>query len=92
MAIVMTSLMAILVLVFAALAVNGAPATLHWFGNATATNVPGWLVLALGCIVLAVAAWQLEVLMRPGIAKLFRHSSSFRSRNEPFCGTIGRHD
>ncbi len=94
LAIVATSFFAILVLVFAALVINGAPASMDWFGNPT-TDVPGWLVLLGGTVVLAIAAWQLEVLLRPSIASLFglpTRSHEAAISPPPFSGKVGRHD
>lgn len=72
MAIGATFLLAVVILVMAGMAVNGAPAVLDWFGNRTPVGVPGWALAPLGLTGLAALAWQLEILTRQHTSDLFR--------------------
>ncbi len=69
-AIVLTIALAVVCLVFAAMVVNGVPASITWFGFAAAevSRVQSLLGLA---VVIVVMAWQLEVLTRPAVAHWF---------------------
>ncbi len=71
-AIAETILLALLFLVFAALAVNGSTALLHWFGNPVPFEVPARFMPAILLGALGILAWQLEVLTRPATGLLFR--------------------
>lgn len=91
MAILMTCLVAVVVLVFAAMTINGVPATLEWFGSPV-TEVPRWGVLTGCSVIVLISGWQLEYLMRPGTAKLFSRQPAASEGTTLRLRSVGRHD